>query len=303
MFNFKFKSGNIEFEISGEYHEVKETLDYLLNNNIIVKNGSISNPSVNSVVSSKISIPLENGETSNENPVREMISDENIPPKIQLVKSGRKLMEKVWILISAYYLNLNSISITIDSLRTDYLKDRDFKSNKNNFQKNLQSLIGVYLVYINKDELVLNDLGKQETREIVLGKSDSFKKIDNKTIPNGRKQPTSKSSKFNRIELPTDFNSEKFIDRFDLIKQKSPKDNIMLILQLYSEFTNIKDFDFDLINTLLITVGIPTPPNLKSMVSNYINRDMILDKTEEGFKFSPRGKKKYAEMALSSDSE
>lgn len=113
----------------------------------------------------------------------------------------------------------------------------------------------------------------------------------------GKSKISSKGkNKFVKIQLNIS-NEDEFIKTFNQHKDNSLKNRIHLLLYLYVKDTGNEEFTLDTIHSLLDLVSIDTPDNLRTILSNYVNRDMTIERLEEGkYKLKHKGKNYIKEL-------
>ena len=105
-----------------------------------------------------------------------------------------------------------------------------------------------------------------------------------------------KGSKLQLTQLAEQFDEKKFYEEIAKLGPKKNKDQILVAMSLYKEMTQCNDFSLDLIHTLLNKAAIDTPKNLRVMLSNFVNGDKILERSQTGFSIKFAGEKAISDI-------
>ncbi len=172
-------------------------------------------------------------------------------------------------------------------------------------------LSGEYSEVIEAFNLVMD---KSSTKPIIVTK-ESPNQIEEdinqneKETPKKRKTKSSKSgvSKIEFTQLDDKFMEIEFIEEFRKINPSGDKNKILIAALLYSKQTSKNDFSINELHTLLDKVAVDTPKNMRAMMTNYINRDKLIERIDaDNFKWKHIGKQKiqdYIDKQMSSLNE
>lgn len=109
---------------------------------------------------------------------------------------------------------------------------------------------------------------------------ESFKKTEKKRS-NKKGLSKRKTNKLEFVDLVQSFNEADFVNEFRKYKLKTSKDKILYSVFLYKKLFKVEVVDINIIHTLLDKVGVVTPKNIRSMISNFVNRDKLLEKVDK----------------------
>ena len=276
-FEMKLKLGDAVLELRGEKADVEEMYDKVKGSLMYTVSEGARVSEVPTQIISNPTVLLE------EPPENQQITIKQLKLKL----SG--LSEKDWLLIYAYFFtDAGSKAVSVEEFKTYYLDERNSSSARSNFSNSLKASVD-FINFIDDDNFTLNQKGKDR----VLGLADGS--ITAKTKKNSESKKSSKTSskiKFNKIQLNLT-NEDEFIENFNQLGLRGPADQIHVLLKMFKDKTGMEEFSLDTVHSLFDLVSLDTPTNLSTMMSNYVNRDKTLEKTEEGnFKFKYKGEKK-----------